>query len=81
MIPIDDITDDIAFILVVVAVASWINLRGRNFELLRYAEDRFEEGIAWLAAHPVYDRMAQVAAGVFGGWIMVGVARDWLFRD
>jgi len=63
MMPIvDDITDDIAFLAVVVAVASWINLRGANFEFLRYAGDRFVEGVAWIDAHPVRRRMAQVTA-------------------
>ena len=78
MMPIDDITDDIALLAVVVAVATWINLRGANFEFLRYAGDRFEKGVAWIDAHPVRRRMAQVTAGAFAGWIVIGVVRDWL---
>jgi len=80
MMPIvDDITDDIAFLAVVAAVATWINLRGANFEFLRYAGDRFGEGIAWIDAHPVRRRMAQVAAGAFAGWIVIGTVRDWIW--
>jgi hypothetical protein len=45
---------------------------------LRYAGDRFEEGVAWIDAHPVRRRMAQVAAGAFAGWIVIGLVRDWL---
>ena len=74
---VDDITDDIAFLAVVAAVATWINLRGANFEFLRYAGDRFEEGVAWIDAHPVRRRMAQVTAGAFAGWIVIGIVRDW----
>ena len=75
---VDDITDDIAFLAVVAAVATWINLRGANFEFLRYAGDRFVEGVAWIDAHPVRRRLAQVTAGAFAGWIVIGIVRDWL---
>jgi len=76
--PIDDITDDIALLAVVAAVVTWINLRGANFEFLQYAGDRFSEGVAWIDAHPVRRRMAQVTAGAFAGWIVIGIVRDWL---
>ena len=78
MMPIDDITDDIALLAVVAAVVTWINLRGANFEFLRSAGDRFEQGVAWIDAHPVRRRMAQVMAGAFAGWIVIGIVRDWL---
>ena len=75
---VDDITDDIALLAVVAAVVTWINLRGANFEFLRYAGDRFEEGVAWIDAHPIRRRMAQLTAGAFAGWIVIGIVRDWL---
>jgi hypothetical protein len=78
MMPIiDDITDDIALLAVVTVVATWIDFRGANFEFLRYAGDRFEEGVSWVDAHPVRRRMAQVTAGAFVGWIVFGMVRDW----
>ena len=77
--PIDDIGDDIAVLAVVVAVVAWINFRGANFEFLRYAGDRFEEGVAWIDANPVRRRMAQMMAGAFAGWIVIGMVRDWLW--
>ena len=79
MMPIDDIGDDIALLAVVVALLAWINLRGANFEFLRYAGDRVEKGVAWIDAHPVPRRMAQVAAGAFAGWIVIGTVRDWIW--
>jgi hypothetical protein len=79
MMPVDDITDDIALLAVVVAVLTWINLRGANFKILQYADDRFKEGVAWIDAHPVRRRLAQVTAGAFAGWIVIGMVRDWIW--